>query len=312
MTRRRNDNEQIEVIAAATGFATKETLLKFVCVARRWLGALYFILMAAGATAVQAADDFKPVVGQEGKDVVWVPTPPALVDKMLDMAKVTPQDFVIDLGSGDGRNVIAAAKRGARALGVEYNPDMVEYSKRSAAAAGVGQRANFVQGDMYEADISQATVLALFLLPENLNRLVSKFLDLKPGTRIVANHFGIDGWEADEVGRAEADCEMWCTALLYIVPAKVAGTWHLKDGELRLEQKFQTVSGTLTAGGTTLPVRNAQLRADELSFSAGTIDYTARVSGNTMQGHATGGMHGAWSATRGRIAANEETRPTRQ
>jgi SAM-dependent methyltransferase len=243
---------------------------------------------------------------------VWVPTPPALVDKMLDMAKVTPHDFVIDLGSGDGRNVIAAAKRGARALGVEYNADMVEYSKRRATAEGVAQRANFVQGDMYEADISQATVLALFLLPENLNRLVSKFLDLKPGTRIVANHFGIDGWETDEVGRAETDCEMWCTALLYIVPAKVAGTWHLKDGELRLEQKFQSVSGTLTAGGTVSPVRNARLRGDELSFSAGTIDYTARVNGNTMQGNATGGMHGVWSATRARVAASEETRPTRQ
>src|SRR6188474_499670 len=124
-----------------------------------------------------------PFVGQPGKDVIWVPTPYVLVEKMLDLAKVTPQDFVMDLGSGDGRNIIAAAKRGARALGVEYNPDMVEFSKRTAAAAGVAERAMFVQGDMYEADISQATVLALFLLTENLNRLAPKFLSLRPGTR---------------------------------------------------------------------------------------------------------------------------------
>src|SRR6476469_7423409 len=139
----------------------------------------------------------QPIEGQSGKDVVWVPTPQILVEKMLDMARVTPEDYVIDLGSGDGRNVIAAAKRGARALGVEYNPNMVDFSKRSAAIHGVGDRAAFVQGDMYEADISQATVLALFLLPENLRKLTPKFLRLKPGTRIVANHFGIEGWEAD-------------------------------------------------------------------------------------------------------------------
>ena len=267
---------------------------------------------ASAATAQTSGESFKPIVGQEGKDVVWVPTPPVLVEKMLDMAKVTPQDFVMDLGSGDGRNIIAAAKRGARALGVEYNPDMVEFSKRTAAAEGVAERAMFVQGDMYEADISQATVLALFLLTENLNKLAPKFLGLRPGTRIVANHFGIDGWEADEIGRADGDCEMWCTALLYIVPARVAGTWRLKEGELTLEQKFQTVTGTLTSGGTALAVRNARLRGDEISFSIGDADYSGRVAGDTMQGNVTGTRHGAWSATRGRIASNEEARPVRQ
>jgi SAM-dependent methyltransferase len=105
---------------------------------------------------------YQPRMGQPGKDVVWIPSPPDMVEKMLDMARVTPSDFVIDLGSGDGRNVIAAARRGARAMGVEYNPDMVELAKRAAAAAAVDDRATFVQGDMFEADISKATVLVLF------------------------------------------------------------------------------------------------------------------------------------------------------
>jgi SAM-dependent methyltransferase len=181
-------------------------------------------IAGSGALAQSAEKPFEPVVGQEGKDVVWVPTPHVLVEKMLDMAKVTPQDFVIDLGSGDGRNVIAAAKRGARALGVEYNLSMVELSQSLATREGVSDKAKFVQGDMYEADISQATVLALFLLTENLNKLTPKFLDLRPGSRIVANGFPIEGWDADETGRADGDCGSWCTAYLYIVPAKVTGT----------------------------------------------------------------------------------------
>src|SRR5262245_43490893 len=170
---------------------------------------------------------YEPSVGQPGKDVVWVPTPAELVEKMLDMAKVTPQDFVMDLGSGDGRNVIAAAKRGARAVGVEYNPDMVALSRRNAAREGVSDKATFVEGDMYTADISQASVMALFLLTENLNRLAPKFLDLKPGSRVVINGFGFDGWDPDETARAEGDCGSWCTAHLFYVPAKVEGTWHL-------------------------------------------------------------------------------------
>jgi SAM-dependent methyltransferase len=113
-------------------------------------------VVTSAAAQDAPAKPFEPVVGQAGKDVVWVPTPPELVEKMLDIAKVTPQDFVMDLGSGDGRNIIAAAKRGARGLGVEYNPEMVELSKRNAAAAGVGDKAQFVQGDMYVADISKA------------------------------------------------------------------------------------------------------------------------------------------------------------
>jgi SAM-dependent methyltransferase len=242
-----------------------------------------------------AEGTFKPIVGQEGKDVVWVPTPPVLVEKMLDMAKVTPQDFVMDLGSGDGRNIIAAAKRGARAVGVEYNPSMVELSTRAAHDEGVGDRAKFVQGDMYEADISQATVLALFLLPENLRRLTPKFLDLKPGTRIVANHFGIEGWDADETARTEGECMAWCTALLYIVPAKVAGTWKLPQGELALEQKFQVVSGSYTSNGATVPVNNGKLNGDRITFAIGDTEYSGRVAGDAMQGTVAGS---GWTATR--------------
>ena len=184
--------------------------------------ALFVLLLLlpplAGAQApVQGA---QPYVGQPGKDVIWVPTPPSLVEKMLDMAAVTAQDFVMDLGSGDGRNIIAAAKRGARAVGVEYDMDLVQVSRKRAAEEGVGELARFVQGDMFEADISQATVLALFLLPDNLSRLKPKFERLKPGTRIVINAYQIAGWEPKEVGVAGGDCAPWCTAYLYVVPAR--------------------------------------------------------------------------------------------
>ena len=258
----------------------------------------YFALAAGAALAQTPAEPFQPTVGQEGKDVVWVPTPHSLVETMLDMAQVTPQDYVIDLGSGDGRNVIAAAKRGARALGVEYNPDMVDLSRRAAATEGVADKATFVQGDMFEADISQATVLALFLLPENMRRLTPKFLDLRPGSRIVANTFGIDGWKADATDKGPGECTSWCTALLYIVPAKVAGTWRLPHGELALEQSFQMVSGVFTTGGESLPITNGRLRGDEITFTAGGIEYAGRVNGDTMEINLKGSTTAFWTATR--------------
>ena len=266
---------------------------------RAWITAC--LLLAGGSTASvadQSSAFYEPIVGQEGKDVVWVPTPQVLVEKMLDMAGVTPRDFVMDLGSGDGRNIIAAAKRGARALGVEYNPDMVELSKRNAAREGVAEKANFVQGDMYEADVSKATVLALFLLTENLNKLVPKFLDMKPGSRIVVNGFEIDGWTADETGKAGGDCGSWCTAYLYIVPAKVNGAWRLGSGTLRLEQKFQQVSGTLTTNGNIAPITFGRLRGDEIRFTVGGVSYVGRVNGNTMRGEVQGGRVAAWTAVR--------------
>jgi len=180
--------------------------------------ALLALFVGAAISAAPSEEADEPYVGQPGKDVIWVPTPASLVEKMLDMAEVTVGDYVIDLGSGDGRNIIAAAKRGARGHGVEYDSKLVELSRRRAEAEGVADRARFVEGDMYEADISQATVLALFLLPDNLARLKPKFEHLRPGTRIVTNGYPISGWEAKEVGTAQGDCMPWCTAYLYVVP----------------------------------------------------------------------------------------------
>jgi SAM-dependent methyltransferase len=262
--------------------------------------ALLCAFLLAGAACAQTSDAYEPIPGQPGKDVIWVPTPNALVEKMLDMARVTPKDYVVDLGSGDGRNVIAAAKRGARALGVEFEPDMVALSRRLADARGVSGKARFVQGDMYEADISQASVLALFLLPVNLAKLMPRFLDLAPGTRIVVNAYQIPGWEPDETGRSDGECGAWCTAHLYIVPAKVAGLWRLPQGELKLEQQINTLSGALSADGVSTPIRNGRVQGERISFSAGMNQYAGRVKGDSMAGSVAGTVHGRWSAVRAR------------
>jgi SAM-dependent methyltransferase len=238
----------------------------------------------------QAADEtFTPTSGMAGKDSVWVPTPPELVNKMLDIAGVTPKDYVIDLGSGDGRMVIAAAKRGARAHGVEYNPDMVALSQRSAKAEGVSDRATFAQGDMFEADISEATVLPLFLMPENLRRLTPTFLQLKPGTRIVVNTLGIPEWSPDRTESVEG-CTSWCEAKLYIVPAQVAGTWQLPDGTLVLEQSFQHITGTLTNGrGDPIAIDEGVVNGRDVTFVAGDTRYTGRLNGRTITWTVTSG-----------------------
>lgn len=221
--------------------------------------ALTLVLCAANAAAfAQAADDpYEPFVGQPGKDVVWVPTPQVLVDKMLDMAKVTPDDFVIDLGSGDGRTVITAAKRGTRALGIEYDGNLVALSRRNAEREGVSDRATFVEQDLFEADLSKATVITMFLLPSINLQLRPTLLKLKPGTRIVSNTFTMDDWEPDatETLDREHGCDgSWCTALLWIVPAQVGGTHRIPQGELTLEQTFQMLKGTLRSKGRSIPV----------------------------------------------------------
>lgn len=167
----------------------------------------------------QSASANEPYVGQPGKDVVWVPTPHALTEKMLDMAGVTPRDVVYDLGAGDGRNIIAAAKRGARGVGVEYDSGLVQVARRAAKEAGVEDKVEIIEGDMFEADISRATVLALFLLPDNLSKLKPKFERLPAGTRIVTNGYEIDGWKPKEIGQSGGDCGSWCTAYLYVVPS---------------------------------------------------------------------------------------------
>ena len=237
---------------------------------------------------------FEPTVGQPGKDVVWVPTPEALVQKMLDMAQVTAKDYVIDLGSGDGRTVIAAAKRGARALGIEYNPDMVELSKRNAAAAGVTDKASFVKADIFESDFSKATVITMFLLPSLNVQLRPKLLDLAPGTRIVSNSFTMEAWQDDETATIEQGCTSWCTAHFWIVPAKVEGTWQLPQGDLTLTQQFQMISGTL---GST-PINNGRLRGNQITFNVADVQYTGQVNGSSMQGTIKGGQGGKWSATK--------------
>ncbi len=238
--------------------------------------ALALTLVFSGVASAQEVPE--PVSGQPGKDVVWVPTPAETVELMLTVANVGPMDFVMDLGSGDGRNIIAAARRGARARGVEFNPDLVRLSQQRAKAAGVSDRAQFVEGDMYKADISEASVLALFLLPSNMLQLRSKFLDLKPGSRIVANTFGIEGWTPDRT-EAVPNCTSWCTVMLWIVPAKVAGTWQTPNGPLTLTQDHQVISGTL---GTT-PV-TGRLNGDQLTFSAAATDYRGKVVGNRIEG----------------------------
>lgn len=223
-----------------------------------------------------------PRIGQSGKDVLWVPTPPALVEKMLDMARVTQDDLVMDLGSGDGRNVIAAARRGARAVGVEFSPELVTLSRRRAEEAGVGGRATFVEGDMYTADISKATVMALFLLPANLERLRDRFLALAPGTRLVINTFAIPGWEPD-ARETIGDCVLYCSSLLYVVPARVQGRWTTPAGELVLDQQFQMVSGTLAEHGRVTPV-TGRLRGVDLELVAGTDTRRGIVNGDRIGG----------------------------
>lgn len=247
-------------------------------------------VLSAETAQPQAAkpQPYEPQIGQGGKDVVWVPTPPELVEKMLDMAKVTPDDLVMDLGSGDGRNIIAAAKRGARAIGVEYNPDMVALSRQLADEAGVGARATFVEGDMFTADISRASVMALFLLPANLEKLRDTFLALAPGSRLVLNTFAIPEWDPDEQAQLGDSCTSWCTALLYVVPARVAGRWTTSRGEFDLTQQFQIVLGTHAENGTTTRV-TGRLRGTELTLTLGDETLRTRVDGDRLVGPALTG-----------------------
>jgi len=241
----------------------------------------------------QPSGEYNPTVGQAGKDVVWVPTSDTLVEAMLDLAQLKPDDYLIDLGSGDGRTVIAAARRGATALGIEYNPDLVALSKRRAAAAGVTVRASFLNADVFVSDFSKASVLTLFLLPSLNLRLRPQILEMRPGTRVVSNSFTMGDWEADKQQRVEG-CTTWCNALLWIVPAKVEGSWQTPDGVLTLEQHFQHVTGALGA----TPIAEGHLVGDAITFSVGDVQYGGRVNGSTIEGTMSGGRSGDWRATR--------------
>ena len=243
------------------------------------------LAVPAFAQAQKATSTYEPTSGQEGKDVVWVPTPQVLVDKMLDMAKVTASDFVMDLGSGDGRTVITAAKRGTRALGIEFNPDMVALSKRNAEKEGVAGKATFVKADLFESDFSKASVITMFLLPDINLKLRPKILTLKPGTRIVSNSFTMGDWEADEKATlgSDAGCNnSWCTALLWIVPARVAGNHKLPQGELTLKQEFQMLSGSLQTDDKTYALEG-RVNGEDVSFSAGGKKYSGRMNGKALE-----------------------------
>jgi len=237
----------------------------------------------------QVDKPYQPQLGQDGKNVVWVPTAETLVAQMLGMARVTPRDYVIDLGSGDGRTVIAAARKGARAHGVEFNPDMVELSKENARAAGVAARATFEKGDLFETDLSRATVITMFLMEWINLKLRPTLLQLAPGTRIVSNTFTMGDWQPDDSAQVTDRCENYCTALLWIVPGHAEGTWQLSPGRLRLTQSFQMVSGSLAAWGATRPISGGRLRGNRLTFSVGASDYDVLLNGNTMEGTVTTG-----------------------
>jgi SAM-dependent methyltransferase len=237
------------------------------------------------ALVFSACTSYEPVAGMQGKDAVWIATPWAVVDKMLDVAQVGPRDFVIDLGSGDGRTVIAAAKRGARALGIEYNPDLVEYSRRLAEKEGVAARAAFVKADLFETDLGRATVITLFLGQELNLKLRPRLLELKPGTRIASNTFTMGDWREDE--RAEVKgCTESCTALFWIVPAKVAGSYWTALGEITFEQRFQFITGRLRAGGNSFALEG-RVRGEEIAFTvaypAGSRRLSGRLNGRTLE-----------------------------
>ncbi|MBK7132936.1 MAG: class I SAM-dependent methyltransferase [Bacteroidales bacterium] len=256
------------------------------------------VLLAAAQSGNQTTE-FKPQVGQEGKDVIWVPTPDELVNKMLEIAEVTSKDIVIDLGSGDGRTVIAAAKLGAKAIGIEFNPDMVALSIKKAVEAGVKDKATFLQTDLFEYDLSKATVITMFLLPDINLRLRPKLLNLKPGTRVVSNTFTMGDWEPDYEVTTNDESSSWYTALMWIVPAKIEGTWKLSTGELVIRQEFQMFYGDLKNDKKTSSLSEGRITGDTIKFRINGDQYTGKVTANKIEGTVTrNGNTSEWSATR--------------
>jgi precorrin-6B methylase 2 len=242
----------------------------------------------------------QPTEGQDGKNVPWITTPQALVDKMIKLAKVTPKDFLIDLGSGDGRLVITAAKLGTRSLGIEYNPDLVKLSEKNAEKEGVSQLTQFVKADIFESDFSKATVITMFLLPEINMKLRPKLLNLKPGTRIVTNTFTMQEWQYDEIATTGDEKNRWNTAYLWIVPAKVNGRWTLASGgDIIFNQEFQMVTGSIITGGKNLAISEGRLKGNEINFTAGGDKYKGIVAGNKVEGtFSSKGIVKKWSAAR--------------
>jgi SAM-dependent methyltransferase len=224
---------------------------------------------AVAQTSLEYGDDvYKPQMGQAGKDVIWIPTPPALITALLTAAKVTKDDVVYDLGAGDGRIAIAAAKEfGARAVGIEYEADMAELARRNARRAGVGEQVRIITGDIFKEDFSHATVVTMYLLPDLNLKLRPIILDMKPGTRVASHAFNMGDWEPDEYLSIEAR-----DGYLWYVPARVEGAWTFKEdtfgteGTATFVQRYQRVGGTVTLNGKTQPMLGPYLRADNLTF----------------------------------------------
>jgi phospholipid N-methyltransferase len=264
---------------------------------------LLLISLVSAQTTIQA-QKFEPTVGQPGKDVIWVPTPVSLIEAMLDMAKVTPADYLIDLGAGDGRIAIAAAKRGLRSLGIEYDPDMANLCRENAAKEGVSAKAEFRQADIFETDFSAATVLTMYLLPSLNMKLRPTILDMKPGTRVVTHSFLMEDWEPDQSIAVEGR-----NAYLWIVPAKVEGDWVWTEngGEtvLSLTRTFQKIAGTLKVGSRESSLKYPLLDGDQITFKvdgnpAGTREFSGRANGGVIRGTIKGsdGKSVEWSAKR--------------
>jgi hypothetical protein len=241
-----------------------------------------------------------PEEGMEGKNVPYITTPQDLVKKMLELAAITPEDFLIDLGSGDGRTVITATKMGTRSLGIEYNLDLVRLSEKNASIGGVSDLARFVEGDFFEFDFSGATVITLFLLPEINMRLRTKFLAMKPGTRIVSNTFPMQEWHFDESAYTGDESNRWNTAYLWIVPAKVEGRWALSEGEeIVFRQDFQELTGTMTVGDEIIKISEGRLRGNQITFKANGTIFSGLVARDRMEGsYKAGGVTNKWSASR--------------
>lgn len=269
-------------------------------------GALLSVAVAFFALPALAQDKgFQPQVGQQGKDVIWVPTPDEIVERMLRMAQTTANDYVIDLGAGDGRIAIAAAKKfGARSTGLEYNPDMVKLSQRNAEKEGVASKAKFQQADIFVTDFSQATVLTMYLLP-NLNlKLRPTILTMKPGTRVVSHSFTMDDWQPDETSSVDGR-----NAYLWIVPANVAGAWKLgfngQSHEVTFDQRYQKIEGTIRLGVISAGLREPFLSGFNIRFAY--VDnggqrhqFTGQVTGARMEGsvRSDDGKESRWSADR--------------
>jgi phospholipid N-methyltransferase len=272
----------------------------------RWFAALAALLVALNAAAQQR---FEPQVGQAGKDVIWVPTPDEVVDRMLTMAQVTPRDFVMDLGAGDGKIAIAAARRfGARAVGIEYNPEMVKHANANAQAAGVAGegpgKALIRHGDIFQTDFSQATVITLYLLPALNMKLRPQLLAMRPGTRVVSHSFTMEDWQPDEVSSLDGR-----RAYFWVVPASVMGNWTLEVNgqrmDMTLEQVFQKISGTVTLQPVHAGLRDPRLHGAAISFSyvgqdGVRRDLAGRVAGGRMEGSFRDekGGQGRWTASK--------------